>query len=145
MHATTEHVSISTCLSLCSILRTYSGTPFAALVQSFSSSPAAAARPLSTFCSRLGLPQCVINDIVEETMRAGVHGPAVTIFVVMSLLCLAEKQGAEDADVVSEGRCSRSRLPLMAASHRYLFQLPLSCPYRPPTLAVSGPTVAPST
>ncbi|CAB1102786.1 unnamed protein product [Ectocarpus sp. CCAP 1310/34] len=67
--------------------------------------------PLSTFCSRLGLPQCVINDIVEETMRAGVHGPAVTIFVVMSLLCLAEKQGAEDADVVV-----MVKVPLMAAA-----------------------------
>ncbi|CAM9315694.1 unnamed protein product [Ectocarpus sp. 6 AP-2014] len=67
--------------------------------------------PLSTFCSRLGLPQCVINDIVEETMRAGLHGPAVTIYVVMSLLCLAEKQGAEDADVVV-----MVKVPLMAAA-----------------------------
>lgn len=33
-------------------------------------------------------------------MKAGVHGPAVTIFVVMSLLCVAEKQGAESAEEV---------------------------------------------
>lgn len=41
-----------------------------------------------------------MDDIIEETIKAGVHGPAVTIFVVMALLCLAEKQGAESADEV---------------------------------------------
>ncbi|CAN0194017.1 unnamed protein product [Ectocarpus fasciculatus] len=67
--------------------------------------------PLSTLCSRLGLAKRVMDDIIEETMRAGVHGPAVTIYVVMSLLSLAEKQGAEDADVVV-----MMKVPLMAAA-----------------------------
>lgn len=60
-----------------------------------------------TCCTRLGLPQRVINEVIEETVKAGVHGPAVTIFTVMSLLCLAEKRGAENAEGVSEGRYSK--------------------------------------
>ncbi|CAM9185022.1 unnamed protein product, partial [Hapterophycus canaliculatus] len=56
--------------------------------------------PLTTCCSRLGLTKRVMDEIIEETIKAGVHGPAVTIFVVMSLLCLAEKRGADNTDEV---------------------------------------------
>ena len=41
-----------------------------------------------------------MNDIIEETMRAGIHGPAVTLYVAMCLLCMAERDGAERVDEV---------------------------------------------
>eukprot|EP00752_Nemacystus_decipiens_P001220 g1220.t1 len=66
--------------------------------------------PLTTCCSRLGLPKRVVDDVIEETIKAGVYGPAVTIFVVMSLLCVAEKQGAESEEVVM------MKVPLRAAA-----------------------------
>ncbi|CAN0297444.1 unnamed protein product [Pylaiella littoralis] len=70
--------------------------------------------PLTTCCSRLGLPKRVLNDIVEQTMKAGVHGPAVSIFVVMALLCLAEKkEGGESAD-----EAVMVKIPLMAAAEK---------------------------
>lgn len=45
-----------------------------------------------------------MDDIIEETIKAGVHGPAITIFVVMSLLCVAEKQGAGRVEEVRGAR-----------------------------------------
>lgn len=64
------------------------------------SPPRLSTRPLTTCCSRLGFANHVIHDVVEETMKAGVHGPAVTLYVVVSLLCLAEKRGTGNTDEV---------------------------------------------
>lgn len=33
-------------------------------------------------------------EVVEKTLEAGIDGPAVTLWMVTSLLCLAEKWGA---------------------------------------------------
>lgn len=55
-----------------------------------------------------------MNEIVAETLKAGVHGPAVTMFVVMSLLCLAEKNGAGNEEEV---RFSAIRIPLTSVAN----------------------------
>ena len=41
-----------------------------------------------------------MNGIIEETMKAGVHGPAVTLYVVLCLLYVAERDGAERVEEV---------------------------------------------
>eukprot|EP00904_Undaria_pinnatifida_P008878 jgi/Undpi1/511/HiC_scaffold_10.g03975.m1 len=68
---------------------------------------------LATCCSRLGLNKRVMNEVLEETMRAGVHGPGVTLYVVFCLLCMAERDGAEKVREVT-----MVRVPVRAAARK---------------------------
>ncbi|CAN0370604.1 unnamed protein product, partial [Ascophyllum nodosum] len=60
--------------------------------------------PLATFCAQLGLREAVLRRVIECTMEAGGHGPAVTMYVVSCLLCVVGQEGVGSPDEVSTVR-----------------------------------------
>lgn len=46
---------------------------------------------VSTLCSTLGLPDAVLAIIIDETLKAGLHGPGVSMWVTTALLSIAQR------------------------------------------------------